>query len=236
FKPEGTEAVKQSGLRLRGMEPVMKDGSVISDDDAFWKATWETLIGARLQILKKRGLKISSPGPTASRINAWIPMPPDGPGDDQTLSEDMTMTPVSHKGRLYMGADKEHEHQETKNSKVERPGKRKRHDTSQAQVPELTKRKLLDCPPHELKMQLYQESATQAQQASSVIGRQPRRERNRKTIAKSSRDSPRLTAKAAPQPSSRHQLAQPVRRSARIAARNRSASKVHTACGATCRS
>lgn len=226
YKPEGTEVIKQSGLRLRDMEPVMKDGSAISDDNAFWKATWETLIDARLQIVKKRGLgmEISSPGqgfgPNASRISAWIPMPPDGPGDDQTLSEDMTTTPLSHEGRLYMGADKEHEHEETIHSESERPRKRKRHDTSQAQVPALTKRKLLDCPPHESKMQLHQESATPTQQASSVTGRQPRRKRKCKAIAKNNRDSPRLTAEAAPQPSSRHQLVQPVRRSARIAARN----------------
>ncbi|KAG6028910.1 hypothetical protein E4U41_000540 [Claviceps citrina] len=231
LKPEGVEVVRRSGMRLGTLDgSLMEDGSEPSD----WKPIWEHLDDARREILKKRGFnttRVMGFGPNPLKIQAWIPKPPDGPYaplDDQVLTEDRRS---SHQGSPCSGVDTEHEHEheheheqeETIYSQVGRSRKRKRRDTSEAPMPAPKKRKLVDIPSaHGLKVQRYQSLATQPQLASSAAtGRQSGNKHKREGIVKTNQSSPRLEARAAVKPNPSQQATQPLRKSARIAARKR---------------
>lgn len=233
YPPEGAEAIKKSGLCLRSLiEPMMKDGSATPDDPEFWKAKWEYLINTRLGILDRMGIKHSTHhdellDPASERINAWIPPPADDPADDYISTEDAT--PPARKDRLYIGPGKEQrqkqyqDQEEQLHHQLGRTRKRERHDTLEAHAPVSKKRKLADCPPgREVKTQRQQEPTTKKKRPPPVMRRQPKSNRKPEAIAKSNRSSPRTITKAVRQPSPRQQGAQPVRRSARIAAQNRS--------------
>ncbi|KAF4955444.1 hypothetical protein FGADI_4554 [Fusarium gaditjirri] len=78
--PEGIAILRQDELLFRGLEdPVMKDGTLTTDDIAFWKGKEQFFANEWRRIEAKKGnTKLPQStmiGATAEKIHAWIPDP-----------------------------------------------------------------------------------------------------------------------------------------------------------------
>ncbi|KAH6881142.1 hypothetical protein B0T10DRAFT_141220 [Thelonectria olida] len=194
--PEGIAVLRHDELLFRGWhDPVMKNGTRLPEDIEFWKAKelHFTKEWARIEAKKNTGKKPVSTmyGPTADRINAWIP-------DPKPAVDDQVQLP---------------EHQRTLRSGISR--KRGQQDASDVNMPPPKRRKSEHVPVPQAKLQEGQ-PRVKTEPRSSTPSRTQRGKpcTTKESITKHARQRSIATQRVT------ETRAQPLRRSPRIAARN----------------